>query len=244
MRMLRSVVAVTLAAAPAVVAQTAEPPRGFTSVEIVGWDFSGLDGKIRAAVTKANAPGAGEAARRAAADALAARAAFLYEAGNPFFYKHALGDYRHVLRLRPDDAEARERADTIVSIYESMKRPVPTNGESKSGGTFLVELFRTTPKRVDFEPGKAYTEGGDVSELVAFVYEFEARAGQTLSVSVGSKDKGAAVFDLLLLDSSGARALVEGAGSKHQRLPSKGKYLIRVYSKGGAAVYGLKAELK
>ena len=42
LRVLLSFVA-ALAAAPAAFAQTGEPPRGFTSVEIVGWDFSGLD---------------------------------------------------------------------------------------------------------------------------------------------------------------------------------------------------------
>ena len=125
-----------------------------------------------------------------------------------------------------------------------MKRPVPTNGESKSGGGFLVELYRTTPKRLNFEPGRAYAERGDVSDRVAFVYEFEARAGQWLSASVGSKDRGAAVFDLLLLDSSGPRALLEGAGARRLPLPSKGRYLIRVYAKGGAAGYELKAGLR
>ncbi|HEX8149584.1 MAG TPA: PPC domain-containing protein [Pyrinomonadaceae bacterium] len=233
---------VTLAVALAAAARTAAPE--FTNVEVVGWDFSGFDEKIREAVSKAYAPGAGEAERRAAAEALSERADFLWSAGNPLFYKHALGDYRHVLRLRPDDAEARERADTIVSIYKAMGRPIPKNGELKSGEGFLFELFRTTPKRLSFEPGRARAEGEEVSDRVAFVYQFDATAGQALAVKVETKGKGAAVFDLSLRDPAAPLKLVSGARSKRLLLPSKGNYLLRVYSKGGSAEYELKAELR
>jgi hypothetical protein len=235
----------TLAAAFAAGAQKVPPPPGFTEVGVVGWDFSGFDEKIREAVSKANAPGAGVAERSAAAAALSERADFFWRAGNPRFYKYALGDYRHVLRFRPEDAEAREHADTIVSIYQQMGRPVPTNGEAKPGEGFLVELFKTTPKRLEFEPGKPYTEGGgEVSDRVAFVYQFDGQAGQALSVNVGSKGKSGAVFDLLLSEAAGPRKLLRGERSKRYLLPSQGDYLIRVYMKGGNAMYDLKAELK
>ncbi|HEX7314126.1 MAG TPA: hypothetical protein VF297_09390 [Pyrinomonadaceae bacterium] len=235
----------TLAAALTAFARTQEAPpsREFTHVEVVGWDLSGFDEKVREAVSKANARGAGEAERRAAA-ALAERAEFFWSAGMPAFYKYALGDYRHVLRFRPEDAEARERADDIVNIYKSMARPVPTNGESKSGEGFLVELFRTTPKRLAFEPGKVYAESGEVSDRVAFVYEFDALAGQRLSVRLKAKGKTEAVFDLLAQEAGGPRALLTSASDEQYLLPSAGKYLIRVYAKGGRADYELSAELR
>jgi hypothetical protein len=234
----------TLAAALAAGAQTPTPP-GFTEVEVIGWDFSGFDEKIREAVSKANAPGAGADERGAAAAALSERADFFWRAGNPRFYKYALGDYRHVLRFRPEDAEAREHADTIVGIYQQMGRPVPTNGEAKPGEGFLVELFKTKPKRLEFEPGKPYTEGGgEVSDRVAFVYQFDARAGQALNINVRSTGKSAAVFDLLLSEAAEPRQLLRGEHSKRYLLPSQGDYLIRVYTKGGSTSYDLKAELK
>ena len=119
-----------LAAALAVCAQAARPaPREeFATVEIKGWDISSFDEKIRGALSKANARGAGEAERRAAANALSERADFFYDAGQPSFYKFALGDYRRALRYDPGNAEARAKMDEIVAIYQSMGRPVPTNG--------------------------------------------------------------------------------------------------------------------
>ncbi len=237
---------VALAATLSVGAQQPQPPPGFTFVEVVGWDFSAFDERVREAVSKANAPGAGASERRAAAEALAERAEFFWNAAQPAFYKFALGDFRHVLRFRPDDAETRRRAGEIVDIYKSMARPVPTNGEAESGGRPLVELYRTTPKRLAFGPGAAHAkESGEVSERVAFVYEFEAQAGQRLGVELGSKNKGGPVFDRLLLEPPGvARALVKGERAKSLLLPSEGKYLIRVSTKGGESGYELRAELK
>ncbi|MBV9924378.1 MAG: hypothetical protein JOZ96_04995 [Acidobacteria bacterium] len=235
--------ALTLAAALAAFAQT--PPGDFKEVEVVGWDYSDFDEKIREAVSKANERGAGEAERRAAAEALSARADFFWKAGAPSLYKYALGDYRQVLRLRPDDAEARERLDTIVNIYEQLSRPVPANGEAKPGERAPVELFKTTPKPLSFEPGKPYAENGEVFERVAFVYKFEALAGQRLSVEVKPQYKAVAFFDLLAQEAGGTRALLKRATKDDYLLPAAGSYLIRVYAKGeGRAGYSLSAELR
>jgi hypothetical protein len=238
--------ALTLAAALAAFGQTPPPLREFKEVEVVGWDYSGFDVRIREAVSKANARGAGESERRSAAEALAERAAFFWEAGSPSLYKYALGDYRQVLRFRPDDAEAREHADTIVSIYKSMGRPVPPNGDAKPGERAPVELFRMTPKPLAFEPGKPYEENGEVFERVAFVYQFDALAGQRLSVKLEPEDKGGDVaFDLLAREAGETRALLTRATKEDYLLPAAGSYLIRVYAKGeGRAGYRLSAELR
>jgi hypothetical protein len=161
----------------------------------------------------------------------------------PAFYKHALGDYRHILRLRPGDAEARERADTIAKIYTSLGRPVPTNGEPKPGEEPLVELFRVAPRPLPIGPGKSYSEDGPtLSERVAYVYEFDASAGQRLGLRLKSKKKGAGVvFDLFAREAGGTRALLTGASDENYLLPAAGKYLIRVYAKGGSAAYAMSA---
>ena len=222
----------------------------FTTVEIEGWDFSSYDEKIREAVTKAGLKGAGESERRAAAVALAERANFFRDVGLPTFYKYALGDFRHALRFDPDDGDSKGKADEIVSIYETMKRSVPQNGNAKSGDINLVEMFKTTPKLMAFEPDKTYEHIGDLPGRAAFFYEFAALAGQRLSVDVrphgwGGEQVGRsdAVFDLYLEDARGRTALVEGAARKNYTLPTEGKYLIRVYSKAGQSDYFLQVSL-
>lgn len=47
-------------------------------------------------------------------------------------YSAALGDFRKGLKLNPDDAKAKEMHDQIVSIYQSMGRDVPKEGEEKA----------------------------------------------------------------------------------------------------------------
>ncbi|MDQ1559137.1 MAG: hypothetical protein QOD32_2197, partial [Pyrinomonadaceae bacterium] len=69
-----------------------------------------------------------QADKLAAAAALVERGNVYRDAGQPALYKFALGDYRRALRYQPDNAEAREKMDEIVSIYTSLGRPVPENG--------------------------------------------------------------------------------------------------------------------
>jgi hypothetical protein len=93
-----------------------------------GLDTAALDAKIEKAEAKAKASGATQADKLAAASAYLERGNLYRDAGQPTLYKFALGDYRLALRYQPDNAEARAKMDEIVSIYQSMGRPVPTNG--------------------------------------------------------------------------------------------------------------------
>ncbi|HEX8129538.1 MAG TPA: tetratricopeptide repeat protein [Pyrinomonadaceae bacterium] len=93
-----------------------------------GIDTAALDAKIEKAEAKAKASGATQADKLAAASAYLERGNLYRDAGQPALYKFALGDYRHALRYQPDNAEAREKMNEIVSIYQSMGRPVPDNG--------------------------------------------------------------------------------------------------------------------
>lgn len=47
-------------------------------------------------------------------------------------YSAALGDFRKGLKLNPNDTKAKEMHDQIVSIYQSMGREVPKEGEEKA----------------------------------------------------------------------------------------------------------------
>jgi hypothetical protein len=88
-------------------------------------DTAELDARIKKAADKAKAPGATAADKKAAADAYLARANVYWSAGQPRLYKYALADLRQVLKYDPDNAEAQQKINTIVGIYQSMGRPVP-----------------------------------------------------------------------------------------------------------------------
>ena len=103
-------------------------PNSPSSSEKPDVDTSELDAQIVKAEAKAKAKGATEADKRAAAAAYVERANVYYNAGRPNLYKFALGDFRRALRYEPDNAEAREKLDMLVSIYQSMGRPIPNNG--------------------------------------------------------------------------------------------------------------------
>lgn len=47
-------------------------------------------------------------------------------------YSAALGDFRKGLKLNPNDQKAKDMHDQIVSIYQSMGREVPKEGEEKA----------------------------------------------------------------------------------------------------------------
>jgi tetratricopeptide (TPR) repeat protein len=88
-------------------------------------DTAELDARIKKAADKAKSPAASAADRKAAAEAYLARGNVYYSAGQPRLYKYALADFRQVLKYDPENEEAKGKVDTIVSIYQSMGRPVP-----------------------------------------------------------------------------------------------------------------------
>jgi hypothetical protein len=91
-------------------------------------DTSAYDAKIKQAEAKAKSSTATDADKKAAAAAYLERANVYYTAGQPSLYKFALGDFRIALKYDPSNDEARAKLDQIVSIYQSMGRPVPSNG--------------------------------------------------------------------------------------------------------------------
>ena len=109
-------------------APAAAPNGAGGSTKPGGLDTAALDAKITKAEAKAKASGATQADKLAAAAAYLERGNLYRDAGQPALYKFALGDYRYALRYQPDNAEAREKMNEIVSIYRSMGRPVPENG--------------------------------------------------------------------------------------------------------------------
>ncbi len=87
-------------------------------------------GKVDAAVMVAEktlrAKPTDSEAKRALAAAFFQRASLLTEARQ---YASALGDYRRAVKLDPSNAEAKEWIDQIVSIYASINKESPKEGE-------------------------------------------------------------------------------------------------------------------
>jgi hypothetical protein len=93
-----------------------------------GVETAALDAKIEKLEAKAKSSSLSDADKKALASAYLERGNIYYNAGQPRLYKFALGDLRRVLRYDPANEEARAKVDQIVSIYQSMGRPVPDNG--------------------------------------------------------------------------------------------------------------------
>ena len=232
--------------APASKAQDDAGEKFFTAVVIDGLDLSSYNEKIQWAVLKAGESGAGARERRAAAAAFAERGNFFRDLAVPEFYKYALGDFRHAARFNPGDRDSKKKAKELEGIYEMLGLPVPQFGNTKSGDGHTFEVYVTRPQQIAFEPDKVFRESGDVTERAAFLYELDARAGQTVSIDVRpASGKGNAVFDLYFVEHRGRRnAFVLESGVADIELPASGKYQIRVYSKAGPSRYELKASLK
>lgn len=118
-------------APPISVAHGAPPPNNAapqSSNPSGGPDTSALDKKIEQAEAKAKSPKATQADKQAAAAAYVERAYIFRNAGQPMLYKFALRDFRLALRYDPNNADARDKRDEIVAIYQQMGRPVPDLG--------------------------------------------------------------------------------------------------------------------
>lgn len=103
----------------------AAPPAADAASERALVDTKELDTRIKAAAEKAKASNASAADKKAAADAYLARGNVYWSGGQPRLYKYALADFKQVLKYDPSNAEARQKIDTIVGIYQGMGRPVP-----------------------------------------------------------------------------------------------------------------------
>jgi tetratricopeptide (TPR) repeat protein len=208
-------------------------------VEIEGWDISGLDAKIAELATKANAISASLQDKGAAANAYLERANFFYEAGRPSLYKLAVGDFRRVLRLQPENQEAQEKLEMIVSIYKAMDRPVPEQGNEKDAYNDPSVRYKLKPQLIKFSPEeKTVTLSERMQSGIAYVYEFNGNTGQQMFVKM-KVDNAAAAFDVYKGQIDNASQIISEVTEWRGVIPEDGKYLIKVKPKENAASYKL-----
>lgn len=89
-------------------------------------DTTKFDAAIAAAEKSIGSKPSDAAAKKALADAYMDRAMALTDARQ---YASALGDYRRVLKYDPNNTEAQTWIDQIISIYSSINRSYPGEGE-------------------------------------------------------------------------------------------------------------------
>ncbi len=89
-------------------------------------DTTELDAAIKSAEAAFKAKSSDDAAKKALASAYYKRAEALTGARQ---YASALGDYRRALKHDPANSEAKEWIERIISIYDSIGRDSPKDGE-------------------------------------------------------------------------------------------------------------------
>jgi tetrahydromethanopterin S-methyltransferase subunit B len=214
-----------------------------SSVEINGLDITALNNKINEAEATANGATASASDKLTVANLYMRRANVFYNAGQPRLYKFALGDFRRVLRLQPDNAEAREKADTIVSIYESMSRPVPNNG-AKAVDEVNAITFKLNPRLIEFPSDKKIAiDSGTASKDVSYVYELELPAKRQTYVLIKS-NKGDVTFSIYHLRNESSAPIISDAKTWSGFVPESGTYLIKVSSTKDDAEYQLRISLR
>ena len=85
-----------------------------------------FDSEIKQAETKQKANPKDETLKKSLAEAYVKRGIALTDARQ---YASALGDYRRALKLDPTNEEAKKWIEQIISIYESINRSYPSEGE-------------------------------------------------------------------------------------------------------------------
>ena len=89
-------------------------------------DTTAFDSEIKQAESKQKANPKDETLKKSLAEAYVKRGIALTDARQ---YASALGDYRRALKLDPANEEAKKWIEQIISIYESINRSYPNEGE-------------------------------------------------------------------------------------------------------------------
>ena len=188
-----------------------------------------LDVRIARAEARLAAPNATDADRAAAAEAYLARGNVYYSAGSPSLYRFALGDFRRALRYQSNLGEAREKAGQITSIYESMGRPLPTNGDEPAE---RLEEMLAKAERLTFagEPAAAGASG-EITRGAVRDYVLTIPAGRRVRVRLTPAEgpaRNPVAFNFYEAREGAAVRLALGATDWSGDLERESQYIVRV----------------
>lgn len=159
-----------------------------------------------------------ETAQKNLSEAYTARAVALTEARQ---YASALGDYRRALKYDAANAEAKSGRDVILSIYKSMNREFPPEGEEPPPLPFNNSEDikpKTSSKNIKFETGATSTVvTGDLTDYVdSDSFLVSVKQGQTLSTEQ-IKDKDSNEFITVVVADSKGKYLGDSDASCNNR---------------------------
>lgn len=121
-------------AAPPIADSSGAP--GMMTGNATAIDTAQFDSDITAAEKEFKARPTDAAAKTNLAEAYATRAFALTEAAQ---YRAALGDFRRALKLNPKDEQAQKMHDQIITIFKSLNRDAPKEGEEPAPLPFKKE---------------------------------------------------------------------------------------------------------
>ena len=165
-------------------------------------DVKEYDAKVEKAEKKFKSKPKDEAAKKNLSEAYTARAVALTEARQ---YASALGDYRRALKYDESNEEAKSGKDVIISIYKSMNREFPPEGEEPPPLPF-GKSTETSPKnsaeKVEFETGATskvvtgdLTDFNDSKSFLVNVKEGQTIRTEQIKDKNSSEYITAAIFD-------------------------------------------------
>lgn len=197
-------------------------------------DVSAMTAKIEKAESDYKAKPNDAKAKENIAAARFERAFALTEAAQ---YRAALGDFRKGLKLNPNDAEAKAMHDQILSIFKSINREPPKEGEEPAPLPFDGQKTAApiaTESRITFEKGATSTiaKGNLKNYDDSKTFLIELRANQTLKTEQIKDENSTHYVTVEITDPSG-KAVGDADASCNNRKEIKpsvaGDYKIKVY---------------
>jgi hypothetical protein len=223
--------------------QTKASPQTTPQYEVPGWDTSRLDAKIEGAASKAHAPGASREEKLAAAALYLVRANLFYAAQQPSVYKLALGDFRRVLRLQPDNEEARSKAEQIIEIYTQLGKPVPENGTESDPYNDPALRYKLKPEVITLSTAQPKrTVSNTLPAGVAYIYQIEGEPGRTFELRWEPRD--GSVFADVCYQWPCSSLLVGPSNTYGVTTPVQDPTFLRVRSTQPNTTYTLNISLK
>ena len=167
-------------------------------------DVKEYDAKIEKAEKDFKAKPKDEAAKKNLSEAYTARAVALTEARQ---YASALGDYRRALKYDAENTEAKSGRDVILSIYKSMNREFPAEGEEPPPLPYYdpAEKPKKKTENVKFEAGATSTiVTGDLTDYVdSESFLVSVKSGQTLNTEQIKEKDSNEYITVVISDSTG-----------------------------------------
>lgn len=197
-------------------------------------DVSPLTAKIEKAEADFKAKSTDAKAKENLAAAYFERAFALTQAAQ---YRAALGDFRKGLKLNPNDSEAKAMHDQILSIFKSINREPPKEGEEPAPLAFTGEKNAppiATDSRITFEKGatSATAKGSLKNYDDSKTFVMELRAGQTLKTEQVKDENSNHYVTVAITDPSG-KGVGDSDASCNNRKEIKptvaGDYKIKVF---------------